>query len=136
MLIPLDEGIDAVPQSLDEFMDYVVAKSAAQFEFHQAVREVIQSVWPLFERHPEYLEQKIPDRMVHAERIIIFRVPWIDDSGTVQVNRGYRVEMSSAIGPYKGGLRFHPSVRSRHSEVPCVRAGVQERLDNAPHGWR
>jgi glutamate dehydrogenase (NADP+) len=102
--------MDTVPQTLDEFMDYVVAKSAAQFEFHQAVREVVQSVWPLFDRHPEYLEQKILDRMVHAERIIIFRVPWTDDNGTVQVNRGYRVEMSSAIGPYKGGLRFHPSV--------------------------
>jgi glutamate dehydrogenase (NADP+) len=102
--------MDTVPQTLDGFMDYVVAKSAAQFEFHQAVREVVQSVWPLFDRHPEYLEQKILDRMVHAERIIIFRVPWTDDNGTVQVNRGYRVEMSSAIGPYKGGLRFHPSV--------------------------
>jgi glutamate dehydrogenase (NADP+) len=91
-------------------MDHVVDKSAAQYEFHQAVREVVESVWPIFERHPEYLEQKIPDRMVHAERIIIFRVPWTDDAGRVQVNRGYRVEMSSAIGPYKGGLRFHPSV--------------------------
>lgn len=96
--------------AVSEFMDYVVAKSAAQYEFHQAVREVIESVWPLFDRHPEYLEEKIPHRMVHAERIIIFRVPWVDDTGTVQVNRGYRVEMNSAIGPYKGGLRFHPSV--------------------------
>jgi glutamate dehydrogenase (NADP+) len=99
-----------VPQTLNEFMTYVVDKSAAQYEFHQAVHEVVESVWPLLERRPEYLEQKILDRMVHAERIIIFRVPWIDDSGRVQVNRGYRVEMSSAIGPYKGGLRFHPSV--------------------------
>jgi glutamate dehydrogenase (NADP+) len=99
-----------VTQTLNEFMDHVVDKSAAQYEFHQAVREVVESVWPIFERHPEYLEQKIPDRMVHAERIIIFRVPWTDDAGRVQVNRGYRVEMSSAIGPYKGGLRFHPSV--------------------------
>jgi glutamate dehydrogenase/leucine dehydrogenase len=93
-----------------EFMDEVIAKSASQFEFHQAVQDVVESVWPLFERHPEYLEAKIPHRMVHAERIIIFRVPWVDDAGTVQVNRGYRVEMNSAIGPYKGGLRFHPSV--------------------------
>ena len=93
-----------------EFMDEVIAKSASQFEFHQAVQDVVESVWPLFERHPEYLEAKIPHRMVHAERIIIFRVPWVDDAGTVQVNRGFRVEMNSAIGPYKGGLRFHPSV--------------------------
>ena len=97
-------------QSVAEFMDHVVAKSASQFEFHQAVREVIESVWPVFDRHPEWLEARIPHRMVEAERIIIFRVPWIDDSGQVQVNRGFRVEMNSAIGPYKGGLRFHPSV--------------------------
>jgi len=97
-------------QSVAEFMDHVVAKSASQFEFHQAVREVIESVWPVFDRHPEWLEARIPHRMVEAERIIIFRVPWIDDAGQVQVNRGFRVEMNSAIGPYKGGLRFHPSV--------------------------
>ena len=99
-----------LPQTLNEFMGHVVDKSAAQFEFHQAVQEVMESVWPLLEREPEYLEMRIPHRMVDAERVIIFRVPWIDDSGTVQVNRGYRVEMNSAIGPYKGGLRFHPSV--------------------------
>jgi len=97
-------------QSVAEFMDHVVEKSASQFEFHQAVREVIESVWPVLDRHPEWLEARIPHRMVEAERIIIFRVPWIDDSGQVQVNRGFRVEMNSAIGPYKGGLRFHPSV--------------------------
>jgi len=91
-------------------MDHVVAKTASQFEFHQAVHEVIESVWPVFEREPKYLEARIPHRMVEAERIIIFRVPWVDDSGTVQVNRGFRVEMNSAIGPYKGGLRFHPTV--------------------------
>ncbi|MCL1593997.1 MAG: NADP-specific glutamate dehydrogenase [Actinomycetia bacterium] len=91
-------------------MEHVVAKTASQYEFHQAVREVIESVWPVFDEYPEYLEARIPHRMVEAERIIIFRVPWIDDSGTVQVNRGFRVEMNSAIGPYKGGLRFHPSV--------------------------
>ncbi len=97
-------------QSMTEFMDHVVAKTASQFEFHQAVHEVIESVWPVFEREPKYLEARIPHRMVEAERIIIFRVPWVDDSGTVQVNRGFRVEMNSAIGPYKGGLRFHPTV--------------------------
>ncbi len=97
-------------QSVAEFMDHVVEKSASQFEFHQAVREVIESVWPVLDRHPEWLEARIPHRMVEAERIIIFRVPWIDDSGQVHVNRGFRVEMNSAIGPYKGGLRFHPSV--------------------------
>jgi glutamate dehydrogenase/leucine dehydrogenase len=91
-------------------MDHVVDKSPAQFEFHQAVHEVAESIWPLFDRNPEYLTARIPHRMVDAERIIIFRVPWVDDAGTVHVNRGYRVEMNSAIGPYKGGLRFHPTV--------------------------
>ncbi len=91
-------------------MDHVVGKSAAQYEFHQAVREVMESVWPFLDQHPEYLDARIPHRMVEAERIIIFRVAWVDDAETVQVNRGFRVEMSSAIGPYKGGLRFHPTV--------------------------
>jgi len=97
-------------QSLATFMDHVVGKSAAQYEFHQAVREVMESVWPFLDQHPEYLDARIPHRMVEAERIIIFRVAWVDDAETVQVNRGFRVEMSSAIGPYKGGLRFHPTV--------------------------
>ena len=97
-------------QSVAGFMDHLIERTPAQFEFHQATREVIESVWPLLESQPEYLEEKIPHRMVEAERIIIFRVPWVDDVGTVQVNRGYRVEMNSAIGPYKGGLRFHPTV--------------------------
>jgi glutamate dehydrogenase (NADP+) len=97
-------------QSVDGFMDYLIDRTPAQFEFHQAAREVVEAVWPLFERNPEYLQGKILHRMVEAERIIIFRVPWIDDEGAVQVNRGYRVEMNSAIGPYKGGLRFHPTV--------------------------
>mgnify|MGYP001594933690 CR=1 FL=1 len=97
-------------QSVAGFMDYLIDRTPAQFEFHQAAREVVESVWPVFEKNPEYLQGKILHRMVEAERIIIFRVPWIDDVGSVQVNRGYRVEMNSAIGPYKGGLRFHPSV--------------------------
>lgn len=97
-------------QAIAGFMDHLVERSPAQFEFHQAAREIVESVWPVFDRRPRYLEARILHRMVEAERIIIFRVPWIDDAGTVQVNRGYRVEMNSAIGPYKGGLRFHPSV--------------------------
>ena len=79
-------------------------------EFLQAVTEVVKSVKPLLDRHPEYRKEKILERMVEPERVIIFRVPWLDDKGEVQVNRGYRIQMNSAIGPYKGGLRFHPSV--------------------------
>ncbi|MFH0960401.1 MAG: Glu/Leu/Phe/Val dehydrogenase dimerization domain-containing protein, partial [Pseudomonadota bacterium] len=88
----------------------VKAKNPSEPEFHQAVDEVTSSLGPVFERHPEYRSAKILERMVEPERVIIFRVPWMDDRGEVHVNRGFRIEMNSAIGPYKGGLRFHPSV--------------------------
>lgn len=88
----------------------VKAKNPSEPEFHQAVDEVTTSLGPVFERHPEYRSAKILERMVEPERVILFRVPWMDDRGEVHVNRGYRIEMNSAIGPYKGGLRFHPSV--------------------------
>ena len=86
------------------------AKNPGETEFHQAVEEVLLSLRPLLERHPEYGKAKILERMIEPERVIMFRVPWTDDQGEVQVNRGFRIEMNSAIGPYKGGLRFHPSV--------------------------
>ena len=88
----------------------VKAKHPAQPEFHQAVQEVAESLDLVLERHPEYRSAKILERIIEPERVIIFRVPWVDDQGEVQVNRGFRIEMNSAIGPYKGGLRFHPSV--------------------------
>jgi glutamate dehydrogenase (NADP+) len=88
----------------------VKAKNPGESEFHQAVEEVLVSLKPVLDRHPEYGRAKILERMVEPERVIMFRVPWTDDQGEVHVNRGYRIEMSSAIGPYKGGLRFHPSV--------------------------
>jgi glutamate dehydrogenase (NADP+) len=88
----------------------VKAKDPGEPEFLQAVQEVAESLAPVLDRHPEYRHAKILERMVEAERVIIFRVPWLDDQGEVRVNRGFQVEMSSAIGPYKGGLRFHPSV--------------------------
>ncbi len=93
-----------------EFMAGVQAKNPAQPEFIQAVEEVVTSLMPVMDRHPHYREAKVLDRIVEPERVIMFRVPWVDDSGSVQVNRGFRVEFNSAIGPYKGGLRFHPSV--------------------------
>jgi len=92
------------------FMEEVKAKNPAQPEFIQAVQEVVESLAPVMERHPEYVECKLLDRIVIPERIIIFRVPWLNDAGKVQVNTGYRIEFNSAIGPYKGGLRFHPTV--------------------------
>jgi len=96
--------------SVQAFMQEVIAKNPEQKEFHQAVHEVVESVWPVLDRHPEFRKAKILERIVEPERIIIFRVPWEDDRGEVHVNRGMRVEFNSAIGPYKGGLRFHPSV--------------------------
>ncbi len=96
--------------ALTEFMNGVKAKNPAQPEFHQAVEEVIGSLLPVVDKHPEFRKANILERIVEPERVIMFRVPWVDDNGDVQVNRGYRVEFNSAIGPYKGGLRFHPSV--------------------------
>ena len=95
---------------VDNIMAEVKAKNQAQPEFHQAVHEVVESLEPVIAQHPEYKEAKILERLIEPERTIMFRVPWVDDRGQVQVNRGYRVEFNSAIGPYKGGLRFHPSV--------------------------
>ena len=91
-------------------IDGVVAKNPAEPEFHQACREVIGSLTPVLERHPEYRSVRLLERIVEPERVLMFRVPWLDDRNEVQVNRGFRIEMNSAIGPYKGGLRFHPSV--------------------------
>lgn len=91
-------------------MAEVKAKNPSEPEFHQAVQEVADSLSIVLERHPEYRNAKILERMIEPERIIMFRVPWMDDHGTIRINRGYRIEMNSAIGPYKGGLRFHPSV--------------------------
>ncbi|MDQ7815904.1 MAG: NADP-specific glutamate dehydrogenase [Melioribacteraceae bacterium] len=91
-------------------MAQVKAKNPSEPEFHQAVYEVASSLALVLERHPEYRKEKILERIIEPERIILFRVPWVDDQGEVQVNRGFRIEMNSAIGPYKGGLRFHPSV--------------------------
>jgi glutamate dehydrogenase (NADP+) len=97
-------------ESVAPFLAEVKAKNPSEPEFHQAVQEVVESLTLVLERHAEYRHARILERLVEPERVLIFRVPWVDDQGEVQVNRGFRVEMSSAIGPYKGGLRFHPSV--------------------------
>jgi glutamate dehydrogenase (NADP+) len=97
-------------KKIEEFMEMVKQRNPGEAEFHQAVREVVESIMPFIEKNPRYQEAKILERMTEPERVIMFRVPWLNDQGEVQVNRGYRIEMSSAIGPYKGGLRFHPSV--------------------------
>ena len=97
-------------KDVERFMDRVKDKNPGEKEFHQAVQEVIESLMPFVKKHPRYQKAKILDRLIEPERVVMFRVPWIDDSGDIQINRGYRIEMNSAIGPYKGGLRFHPSV--------------------------
>jgi glutamate dehydrogenase (NADP+) len=99
---------------MSDYINKIIAlaktKNPNETEFHQAVEEVCESLEPVFKRHPEYITAKILERMIEPERIVIFRVPWMDDQGEIHINRGFRVQMNSAIGPYKGGLRFHPSV--------------------------
>ena len=95
-------------QKIDQFMAKIIAKNPSEIEFHQAVKEVVESLFPFIEENPKY--NGILERIVEPERVILFRVPWIDDKGNYQVNRGFRIEMNSAIGPYKGGIRFHPTV--------------------------
>ena len=97
-------------QLVAEFMAKIIAKNPGEKEFHQAVREVAESVIPFIEENPKYKTAKILERIAEPERVIMFRVPWTDDKGEIQINRGFRIEMNSAIGPYKGGLRFHPTV--------------------------
>jgi glutamate dehydrogenase/leucine dehydrogenase len=101
---------NVLEQKVNDFMAKVIAKNPSEVEFHQAVHEVVESLIPYIEEHPKYKEGKILERMVEPERVILFRVPWLDDKGDVQINKGFRIEMNSAIGPYKGGLRFHPTV--------------------------
>ncbi len=95
---------------MSEIMEYVKSRDPHEKEFHQAVGEVMDSVKPVLERNPIYRKARIAERIVEPERVIMFRVPWVDDQGNIQVNRGFRIQMNSALGPYKGGLRFHPSV--------------------------
>ncbi|TVR58676.1 MAG: NADP-specific glutamate dehydrogenase [Spirochaetaceae bacterium] len=95
---------------IDDILTSVKKRNPAEIEFHQAVDEVLTSLEPVVEQHPEYKDAKIIERLVEPERVIMFRVPWVDDRGEYQVNRGFRVQFSSALGPYKGGLRFHPTV--------------------------
>ncbi len=95
---------------MSEELNRIIDKDPEQKEFHQAVQEVVETVQPVLDRNPEYRQARVLERIAEPERTIIFRVPWMDDAGRVQVNRGFRIEMNSAIGPYKGGLRFHPSV--------------------------
>ena len=97
-------------RKVEDLMKKIIKKNPGEAEFHQAVREVAESIMPLMERNPKYLKGKMLERIIEPERVIMFRVPWLDDKGEIRINRGFRVQMNSALGPYKGGLRFHPNV--------------------------
>ena len=99
-----------VQKKVDAFMQHITSKNPGESEFHQAVKEVAETVMPFIEMHPQYEKARILDRIAEPERVVMFRVPWMNDKGDFEINRGFRVQMNSAIGPYKGGLRFHPTV--------------------------
>lgn len=120
--------------ALKEFMDNLIAKNPGEPLFHQAVQEVAESLLPFIEKHPEYQKAKILERMTEPERVIIFRVPWVDDKGEFQINRGFRVQMSSAIGPYKGGIRLHPSVNLGTLKFLAFEQVLKNSLTTLPMG--
>jgi glutamate dehydrogenase (NADP+) len=121
-------------KQINEFMTLVQARNEGETEFLQAIQEVAETIIPYVEEHPRYKKAKILERMIEAERIISFRVPWISDSGEFMVNRGYRVQMNSAIGPYKGGLRFHPSVNQSILKFLAFEQIFKNSLSSLPMG--
>ena len=118
----------------ESFMQNVISKNPGEPEFHQAVEEVVRSIWPVIERNPKYRAGSILERIVEPERVILFRIPWVDDQGEVKVNKGYRVEMNSAIGPYKGGLRFHPNVNLSKMKFLAFEQVFKNSLTSLPMG--
>ncbi len=121
-------------ESLQHFLAHVGERNPGQPEFLQAVTEVMDSLWPYIKQHPKYAEQGLLSRMVEPERIIVFRVSWVNDHGDVQVNRGYRIQHSSSIGPYKGGLRFHPSVNLSILKFLAFEQTLKNALTTLPMG--
>lgn len=121
-------------QTAHDFMATVAARNPGQPEYIQAVTEVMESLWPFIARNPKYAEQGLLERLVEAERLVQFRVSWVDDHGQVQVNRGYRIQHSSAIGPYKGGLRFHPSVNASILKFLAFEQTLKNALTTLPMG--
>jgi len=119
---------------VENFMAGVIAKNPGEKEFHQAVREVVESVAPYIVSYPHLMDLKIMERIVEPERVIIFRVPWVDDKGEVQINRGFRVQMNSAIGPYKGGIRFHSSVNLSIMKFLAFEQTFKNSLTTLPMG--
>jgi glutamate dehydrogenase (NADP+) len=123
-----------VQKYVKSFMAELEAKNPGEKEFHQAVREVLESVAPYLEQYPNLIEQKIMERIVEPERVIMFRVPWMDDKGEIHINKGYRVQMNSAIGPYKGGIRFHSSVNLSIMKFLAFEQTFKNSLTTLPMG--
>jgi len=121
-------------QSFQEFCTHIAERNPGQLEFQQAVNEVMESIWPFITSHPRYAEQGLLDRLVEPERAIIFRVSWVDDHREVKVNRGYRIQHSSSIGPYKGGTRFHPSVNLSILKFLAFEQTIKNSLTTLPMG--
>ena len=121
-------------QYIDSFMADLIRKNPGEHEFHQAVSEVVESVAPYIMQYPYLREQKVLERMVEPERVIMFRVPWVDDRGVIQINRGFRVQMNSAIGPYKGGIRFHESVNLSIMKFLAFEQTFKNSLTTLPMG--
>ena len=126
--------VTAKRSAVDKFMQLVERRNPSEPEFLQAVFEVAQSIIPFVEENPQYKKAAILERMIEAERIIMFRVPWVDDVGNFRVNRGYRVQMNSAIGPYKGGLRFHPDVNLSTLKFLAFEQTFKNSLTTLPMG--
>jgi glutamate dehydrogenase (NADP+) len=121
-------------QFTEDFMAYVEAKNPGEKEFQQAVLEVVETLSEFLIKNPRFIQSKILERMVEPERVIMFRVPWTDDKGNIHINRGYRVEMNSAIGPYKGGLRFHPTVNLNIFKFLAFEQVLKNSLTSLPMG--
>ncbi|MDE6147997.1 MAG: NADP-specific glutamate dehydrogenase [Bacteroidales bacterium] len=125
---------DFAQNYVNSFMADLIARNPGEKEFHQAVKEVVESVAPYIAKHPYLMDQKILERIAEPERVIMFRVPWLDDEGEVHINRGYRVQCNSAIGPYKGGLRFHPSVNLSIMKFLAFEQTFKNSLTTLPMG--
>ena len=123
-----------VSRYVDDFMAGVIARNPSEPEFYQAVHEVVESLAPFIIENPVLMKNKILERMVEPERVIMFRVPWLDDRGEVQINRGFRVQMSSALGPYKGGIRFHASVNLGILKFLAFEQVLKNSLTSLPMG--
>ena len=125
---------DIMDVKVNDFMARLIARNPGESEFHQAVQEVVESLMPFIEENPKFKSGKILERISEPERVILFRVPWVDDNGEIHINKGYRIEMNSAIGPYKGGIRFHPTVNLGILKFLAFEQVLKNSLTSLPMG--